>query len=61
VPTRNDVKDKPVVVIETSPTEKSCILIFPRGTPTSAGGRYKCKGSINEAFLDVHVKCKCIL
>lgn len=57
-----DVKDKPAVVIETdSNLSKTCTLVFPRGVDLrSAGGKYICRGEMNEETAFVLMKCKYI-
>jgi len=60
---REDAKDNLAVLVSagSSPKEKDCNLIFPKGLPTSVGGMYTCKGEDNEAKLKIVVRCECIL
>ncbi|XP_031567369.1 fasciclin-2-like isoform X2 [Actinia tenebrosa] len=57
VASRADVKANPGVLIETrSPNEKTCTLIFPKGSPVTIGGTYECTGSKSKASLVVQVR-----
>ncbi|KAK3711748.1 hypothetical protein QZH41_020137, partial [Actinostola sp. cb2023] len=55
---REDAKDNLAVLVSagSSPKEKDCNLIFPKGLPTSVGGMYTCKGKDNEAKLKIVVR-----